>query len=63
MQLAVIEYARNVCGLKGANSTEFDADTPHPVQGQPAELVPGQRVVRIAEIRRGRPGQWRHAGR
>jgi len=31
MQLAVIEYARNVCGLAGANSTEFDADTPHPV--------------------------------
>jgi CTP synthase len=31
MQLAVIEYSRNVCGLDGAHSTEFDADTPHPV--------------------------------
>jgi CTP synthase len=31
MQLAVIEYARNVAGLAGANSTEFDRDTPHPV--------------------------------
>ena len=31
MQLAVIEFARNVCGLAGANSTEFDPDTPHPV--------------------------------
>ncbi len=31
MQLATIEFARNVCGLSGANSTEFDPDTPHPV--------------------------------
>ena len=31
MQLAVIEYARHKAGLDGANSTEFDSDTPHPV--------------------------------
>jgi len=31
MQMAVIEYARNVCGLAGANSTEVDPKTPHPV--------------------------------
>jgi CTP synthase len=31
MQLAVIEYARNVGGLVGAHSTEFDPETPHPV--------------------------------
>jgi CTP synthase len=31
MQLAVIEYARNVAGLKGAHSTELNAKTPHPV--------------------------------
>jgi CTP synthase len=31
MQLATIEFARNVCGLDGANSTEFDPETPHPV--------------------------------
>jgi len=31
MQCAVIEYAQNVCGLKNANSTEFDANTPYPV--------------------------------
>jgi CTP synthase len=33
LQLAVIEYARNVAGLEGAHSTEFVADTPHPVVG------------------------------
>ena len=33
MQCAVIEFARNVGGLAGANSTEFDKDTPHPVIG------------------------------
>ena len=31
MQCAVIEYARNVAGLKGANSTEFDENTQYPV--------------------------------
>jgi CTP synthase len=31
LQCAVIEYARNVCGLENANSIEFNADTPHPV--------------------------------
>ena len=31
MQIATIEFARNVCGLKGANSTEFEKATPHPV--------------------------------
>jgi CTP synthase len=31
MQCAVIEYALNVCGLKAANSTEFDSNTPYPV--------------------------------
>ena len=31
MQCAVIEYARNVAGLCGANSTEFDEGTPYPV--------------------------------
>jgi CTP synthase len=31
MQIAAIEFARNRCGLEGANSTEFDPDTPHPV--------------------------------
>ena len=31
MQIATIEFARNVCGLENANSMEFDRKTPHPV--------------------------------
>ncbi len=31
MQIASIEFARDVCGLEGANSTEFNKQTPHPV--------------------------------
>lgn len=42
-QLAVVEYARNVCGLKGANSTEIDPNTPHPV----IDLMPEQRGVEL----------------
>ena len=42
MQIAVIEYARNVCGLNGANSTEFDPQTPHPVVGLIAEWIDSQ---------------------
>ena len=33
LQVAVIEYARNVAGLEGAHSTEFDAETKNPVIG------------------------------
>jgi CTP synthase len=39
MQIAVIEYARNVCGMKGANSTEFDPQTDYPVVGLITEWV------------------------
>ncbi|MCL4108947.1 UNVERIFIED_CONTAM: hypothetical protein GTU68_008142 [Idotea baltica] len=31
MHVALVEYARNVCGLSGANSTEIDRDTAHPI--------------------------------
>jgi len=41
MQFAVIEYARNVAGLAGANSSEVDPQTPHPV----IDLLPEQRAV------------------
>jgi CTP synthase len=39
MQTACIEYARNVCGLKDADSTEFDSDTPYPVIFKLRDLV------------------------
>jgi CTP synthase len=42
MQLAVVEFARSVAGLEGANSAEFDRDTQHPV----IDLMPEQRSVR-----------------
>ena len=41
-QLAVIEFARNVLGLEGANSTELDPDTPYPV----IDLLPEQREIK-----------------
>lgn len=39
MQTAVIEFARNVVGLKAANSTEFDKSTPYPVVGLISEWM------------------------
>jgi CTP synthase len=41
MQLAVIEFARNVCNLKGANSTEVEPGTKHPV----VDLLPWQKEL------------------
>lgn len=42
LQCAVIEFARNVCGLKGANSTEFDKKTTYPV----IDLMESQRAIK-----------------
>jgi CTP synthase len=55
MQVAVIEYARDVAGLPGAHSTEFDADTPHPVIALITEwqAEDGRREVRDADIDKG----------
>jgi CTP synthase len=41
MQIAVIEFARTVAGMDGANSSEFDPETPHPV----IDLLPEQKEV------------------
>ncbi|HXF44474.1 MAG TPA: CTP synthase [Candidatus Paceibacterota bacterium] len=43
LQTAVIEFARNVCRLKSANSTEFSKRTPHPV----IDIMPDQKKVKM----------------
>ena len=42
LQCAVIEFARNVCGLIGANSTEFEKNTPYPV----IDLMESQKAIK-----------------
>ncbi|MEM7821734.1 MAG: gamma-glutamyl-gamma-aminobutyrate hydrolase family protein, partial [Candidatus Aenigmatarchaeota archaeon] len=56
LQLAVVEFARNVCGLKNANSTEFDPNTPYPV----IDILPEQKKL-MEESKYGatmRLGSW-----
>ena len=76
MQLAIIEYARNVAGLEGAHSTEFNRDSPHPVialitewQDQKGTVEAARRAARTsaapcASARRrcgSRTARWRTA--
>lgn len=59
MQLAVVEFARNVVGLSGAHTTEVNPETPHPVidiapeqrgiSGLGGTMILGDREVRIVE--------------
>ncbi|MBN9624420.1 MAG: CTP synthase, partial [Actinobacteria bacterium] len=42
MQIAVVEFARHVAGMDGANSSEFDPETPYPV----VDLLPEQKELR-----------------
>ncbi len=42
MQMAVAEFARNVCNMKGANSEEFDENTPYPV----VNFIPEQKNIK-----------------
>ena len=48
MQLAIVEYARNVLGLKDAHTREVDRNTPHPV----IDIMPGQ-IKNLSEKRYG----------
>lgn len=43
LQCAVVEFSRNVLGLEGANSTEFDPGTPHPV----IDFMPEQKAIEM----------------
>ena len=43
MQCAIIDFARHICGLKGANSTEFNKRTKHPV----IDLMESQKAIKI----------------
>ena len=62
MQCAVIEYARTELGLEGANSTEFDAETPHPVihlmEEQKSVTHKGGTMRLGAYAARLAPGSW-----
>ena len=51
MQAAAVEFARNVCGLEGANTTENDPESPHPVIGLITEWLDssGKRETRDEE--------------
>jgi CTP synthase len=42
MQMATVEFARNVCGLAGAHTSEFSPNTPHPV----VDLMESQRAIK-----------------
>jgi CTP synthase len=49
MQVAVIEFARNACGLKGAHSTEFDKQAPHGVIGLVTEWKDASGNVQVRD--------------
>ena len=49
MQAAVIEYARNVAGMKDAHSTEFNQDTPYPVIAMIAEWQDADGSVQVRD--------------
>jgi CTP synthase len=59
MQLAIIEYARNVLALKGANSTEFDRATQHPVIALITEWQDLERGQQVRDEKSGLGGSMR----
>ncbi len=62
MQVAVIEYARDVAGLEGAHSTEFDADTPYPVIALISEWTDKSGAVQVRDEDSDKGGTMRLGG-
>ena len=50
MQIAYIEFARNVAGMENANSTEFNAQTPYPVIGLITEWIDAEGSTEIRDV-------------
>lgn len=62
LQSVVIEFARNVLGLEGANSTEFDTKTPHPVIGLITEWIDSEGNVETRDEQSDLGGTMRLGG-
>jgi CTP synthase (UTP-ammonia lyase) len=66
MQIAVVEFARSVLGLSGANSVEMDPATPHPAVvfmpgapgARPAQAGPGPGLAAHCTARTALAGRW-----
>ncbi|AQQ67144.1 CTP synthetase [Microbulbifer agarilyticus] len=62
LQSVVIEYARNVLNLDGANSTEFDGKTPHPVIGLITEWIDSEGNIETRDEKSDLGGTMRLGG-
>ncbi|WP_105103761.1 CTP synthase [Microbulbifer pacificus] len=62
LQSVVIEYARNVLGLEGANSTEFNIKTPHPVIGLITEWIDSEGNIETRDEKSDLGGTMRLGG-
>lgn len=62
MQVAIIEYARNVAGMENANSTEFVHDTPYPVVGLITEWLDEDGNVEVRDAKSDLGGTMRLGG-
>jgi CTP synthase len=62
MQAAVVEFARNACGLNDANTTEIEPDTPHPVIGLITEWLDQTGKVEIRDAASALGGTMRLGG-